>query len=443
MPVKYSTAIVINSQRSNFSRLSLRTNLSWNLVGNLIYAVCQWGMLIVLAKMTTPEMVGRFSMALAVTAPIILMSQLQLREILATDAKGEFLFEHYLSMRMVSTLIALMLILVFVLWGGYTWEASVVILAMGLSKAVESISDIYYGLMQRNERMDLIAKSRIIKGTFSLVAMGAAIYVTGDVLWGVLSLAVIWASILVFYDLPSAISVLKQRDSGIRASLMPPLDSYRILKLMHLALPLGVVGGLISLKPNIPRYFIEYYLGEWHLGIYAALAYLTVVGHTFVSAVGQSVTPKLANYFAAGNFVSFRKLLLRLTLVGILIGFFGVTAAFVAGRPLLLLLYGLEYAEQSRVFILLMFAGAVAFVASFICCGIMAARNFKIQMPLFLLATGTTGVLAWVLIPHYGAVGAALSLTAGSMVLVAGGTTVLYYIAKASSDRLYSKLNDI
>jgi hypothetical protein len=38
---------------------SLRWNFSWTFVGNIIYSACQWGMLVVLAKIGNPEMVGQ------------------------------------------------------------------------------------------------------------------------------------------------------------------------------------------------------------------------------------------------------------------------------------------------------------------------------------------------------------------------------------------------
>jgi hypothetical protein len=48
--------------------LSLRKNFSWTFVGNVVYAACQWGILVALAKLGTPEMVGQFTLGLAVAA---------------------------------------------------------------------------------------------------------------------------------------------------------------------------------------------------------------------------------------------------------------------------------------------------------------------------------------------------------------------------------------
>ena len=38
--------------------ITLRRNFSWTFVGNLVYSGCQWGMLVVLAKLGSPGMVG-------------------------------------------------------------------------------------------------------------------------------------------------------------------------------------------------------------------------------------------------------------------------------------------------------------------------------------------------------------------------------------------------
>lgn len=87
--------------------LSLRHNFSWTVIGNLVYALCQWGMLIVLAKLLSPEAVGQFALGLAITAPILLFTSLKLRSVLATDVGDQYRFADYLWLRLLTTLAAL------------------------------------------------------------------------------------------------------------------------------------------------------------------------------------------------------------------------------------------------------------------------------------------------------------------------------------------------
>src|SRR3982751_3860284 len=129
--------------------LSLRANFSWTFAGNVVYAGCQWGMLMVLAKLGNPLMVGQYALGLAVTAPVIMLSNLQLRGVLATDARETHRFSTYLALRVWTTAAAVLAIAVIAVVAGYRRQTALVVVAVGLMKAVESISDITYGYQQR------------------------------------------------------------------------------------------------------------------------------------------------------------------------------------------------------------------------------------------------------------------------------------------------------
>ena len=115
-------------------RLSLRANFSWTLVGNVVYAACQWGMLTVLAKLGSPEAVGQFSLGLAVGAPVMMLANLQLRGIQATDARREYAFGDYLALRLLTTALAYGVIVALALSAGYRAEVVAAILALGLQR---------------------------------------------------------------------------------------------------------------------------------------------------------------------------------------------------------------------------------------------------------------------------------------------------------------------
>ena len=51
-----------------------RWNFYWTLGGNVVSAACQWGMLSLIAKLGAKTMVGQFSLALAITTPVVLLS---------------------------------------------------------------------------------------------------------------------------------------------------------------------------------------------------------------------------------------------------------------------------------------------------------------------------------------------------------------------------------
>ena len=76
-PVTFPTAPV--------KALSLQQNFAWTTVGNAAYSACQWALVCLLAKLGSPEMVGQYALGLAVTTPVLMLGQLNLRAVLATD----------------------------------------------------------------------------------------------------------------------------------------------------------------------------------------------------------------------------------------------------------------------------------------------------------------------------------------------------------------------
>jgi O-antigen/teichoic acid export membrane protein len=422
--------------RSGPHRLTLRVNFLWTLSGNVVYAGCQWGMLVVLAKLGTPQIVGEFALALAITAPIVLGAGLSLRSVQATDAASEYPFGDYLSVRLLTTAAAGAVIVGIVCLSSYGWHTAAVILVVGLAKGFESISDIFYGLLQQHERMDRIALSMMIKGMLSLTALGAAIYLTGDLLLGVCGLAVVWLLLLIFYDVRNGATVLEADTSfDVRSALPRQLQlSWRpraLMTLTVLALPVGIVMALTSFNSNIPRYFIEHHLGSWDLGIFAAVAYPLAAGSTVINALGQSTVPRLARYYADGDYRAFSSLMCKLLGLGLAIGLGGILLIWLAGRQVLLLLYQPEYAEHTGTFLWLGLAAGIGYVASFLGYAMTAARYFHAQLPVFLITTLVTAAGCAVLVPRYQLSGTAIAMILAGICQAIGSAAVITHALRS------------
>jgi O-antigen/teichoic acid export membrane protein len=423
-------------------RLTLRVNFLWTLSGNVVYAACQWGMLVVLAKLGTPQLVGEFALALAITAPIVIGAGLSLRSVQATDAVFEYPFGDYLLVRLLTTAAAGAVIVGIVWFSDYSWHTAAIILVVGLAKGFESVSDIFYGLLQQHERMDRIALSMMIKGPLSLVALGAAIYFTGDLLLGVSGLAAAWLLLLIVYDVRNGASVLRKNASNsehtsvkFSSSLARRLQlSWRpraLMTLTLLALPIGIVMALISFNANIPRYFIERHLGTWDLGIFAAVAYPLAAGATVANALGQSAVPRLARYYANEDYQAFSSLMRKLLCLGLAIGMGGILLIWLAGRPVLLLLYRPEYSDRVGIFLWLGLAAGIGYVASFLGYAMTAARYFRAQLPVFLIATLVTAAGCAVLVPRYQLSGAAIAMILAAICQVIGSAAVITHALRS------------
>ena len=408
------------SVRSRVHTTSLGRVASWGVVGNLAYAGCQWGMLVVLAKLGSSEMLGQLALGFAVTAPVFLLTSLSLRGVLTTDARVEYSLGDYLALRLVTAAIGLLVVALIAGLVDYRGETRVVILAIGVLKAIEAVSDILYGVMQRHDRTDLIARSIGSRGVLSVLALAAGVYLTGSVLWGLFLVAVMWTLVLATNDLPESVRLLAGdvRPRWVRSDL---------LRLARLSIPLGVTAMFISLSATIPRYFIERHRGEEDLGVFVAMAYLVVIGETIANALGQAASPRLARYYAAGDRARFRRLLVGLVGLGLVLGGSGLVIARAWGRELLAVLYRPEYAEHAEALEMLMLAAGIGYVATFLYYTMTSARLFRVQMPLFVGVAAASLVACAALVPARGVMGAAQASVATAVVNLLGATAVNLY----------------
>jgi O-antigen/teichoic acid export membrane protein len=406
----------------------LRVNFLWTFAGNGIYAACQWAMLVVFAKLGTTELVGQFALALALTAPVILFSNLQLRGVQATDARDRFRFADYFGLRLVTTAGASVVLAILATVSGYSRQTIWIVLAVTAIKSIESLSDLCYGLMQQHERMDRIAISMIVTGLVSVAALAIGMRLTHSPLVALAAVAAARSITFFAYDLRQSARLL----AWLGQPLRPRLDRRTQWKLLTVSFPLGIVTLLVSLNANIPRYFVEREIGNAGLGIFAALAYLMVAGNTVILALGQSASPRLARLYAAGDLAGFRRLVAQLAGLGLGLGGAGIALVALFGRPLLALLYRPEYAAHAHLLLLIMVAAALSYVASFLGFAVSAARYFKSQVPLFLVVDGVTALACAALVRAHALDGAALALVIGSACQLAGSLVIVRHALGAA-----------
>src|SRR3954447_5310343 len=119
------------------SASSFRTSTSWVTIGNVARAACQWAMVAVLVRRGSAEMVGEYALGLAISAPVLLMAGLQLNAVQVTDAAGEFSFEDYFSLRLVTAATAVAIVTLIVLAGRFGASTATVVLLLATSKAID------------------------------------------------------------------------------------------------------------------------------------------------------------------------------------------------------------------------------------------------------------------------------------------------------------------
>lgn len=402
-------------QDRTYKRLSLRKNFAWSFVGNIIYGFCMWLMLMFMTKLLPEEDVGMFLLATAIITPIQVFTNFQLRAVQGSDAKNEYCFGEYFALRMITVTFMAVLALMISLFLGRGIRMVLIMVAVTLYKSADCYSDITYGLLQKYERLDKVALSRIIRGMAGTLIFITVLLLTRDLSLSFIGVAVLWVCIFLFFDLFSVRRFEKAR---------PIFSQQRLVKLGIISMPLGVTMAIASLNAGIPRYFTAKYLGNAQLAYFGVLAYIIAALQTAISAIGPSALPRLSRYYI-GNIRAYGKLLFKMVLVAFGLGLIGVLFGIFLGKPFLTFAYTSKYAQHQTLFLIILITGGVGYMSTMLCVGLTAARRFKVQVPLSAAVTLVLLICCRFLVPRFGTIGAALAMLIGSSALGIGALAII------------------
>lgn len=389
---------------------SPRANFAWAAGGSIAFQVCQWLVLVTLARSVSEVAVGQFAFALAVTLPPLLLASLNTRIALATDVTSRFLFLDYLALRLGALVIATGGITVVALLVCGTHSAALLIVLVAVARCFDWTSDIIYGLLQKHEMMNRIGVSRILQGVLQLAAISLAAAVFGDLLAVAAAWAATSAVVTLSYDLWSVVLVARRYPAEIaRSGLEGCAD--RVRRLFRISLPLAgarSVGGLIG---NVPIYALQHWRSASEVGTLAVELRLVLAAGLCFGALADVATPRLAHHYAQ-HYAAFRRLAGRLLLVGAGNGLLITLGTALAGGSLLRLFYGPNFADV-RLAMLLAVSTSLNLLSLALAAVAAAAHRYSVVFRAALTQLAITTVVALATTPQLGLTGAGLALLSG------------------------------
>lgn len=400
----------INGSQTNGAALAkikdVGTNMGWGMFGSLSYALGRFAIFVLLTKYLTAEQVGQFALALAIVTPLSFLINLELRVAYVTDTQNQINIDQCLSFRLLSN--ALFLLVVFLggglLVGHWGWQKISIVWLVALVRVMESIGDIYLGVLQKKEWIKQIGLSQMFKSLGVLVWAWLGLTFVADLRWFLIGWFVVVALLVWFYDRSWALKI-----TPVRWSFSFPLAK----KLLLLAWPLGLLITITSFHETVARLYLEHFHSDAMVAYYAAMTMIVTGLASLQNGINQALLARLARY-AGQSLSKFWKLLGSLLLLTWLAMFVLTGIVWFRGEWILSLLYQADYARHGDVFIIVMLAGLLLLTAMITGDALLACRHFRSRLIAVTLGLLVNIAGCWLTIPNYGLTGAAWSALAAS-----------------------------
>lgn len=401
--------------------LSLRVNIAWSFAGSAMLALHQWAMLAILARYESMAAAGVFAFSMAITGPIVIFSQLSLNNYQATDARRDFSFSEYLGLRLLTTIVAMLVIFLVAVSIGKSETLTLPILLAGAIRGLDAISDVCHGRFMQQEQIDRMGIALAAKSVAGIVATGLIIGTGGTVIGVLCGVIAVRMIVMLLWELPSV-----AKSAADIGDVCPSFSAYRLRRLAIQSLPLGVVMLIISLRTSVPQYLLEHRLGLEAVGAFASILALAQVGNLIVTAISRAASPRLSSYWIRGQEKQFNALVLKSIGLGFALACLGLIGAATFGSQVLKIVYGPEFAQYGLVLTVVAFAAGFQFVSAPLGVAATASRKIRMQPAIHLVNLGMLALTCWWSV-SFGLIGIAWALVGSASFNMCAYTLLLLF----------------
>lgn len=352
-------------------------NFIWNIIGTTFNSFNSLFFMVIVTRLNGTNDAGIFTLAFS-TACILYIIGVYAGRIFQVTDKEEINDKEYISNRIITTILMVIISIGFVLIKGYDIYKASVFIIICVYKALEAFSDVLYGILQKNNVLYKVGKSFFIKALTSLLAFFIVDIITKNIIISSLMIVVMNILIIVIYDIPNILKVIDIKQS-IRKEKV-----FRIFKTGFFIFAISFLGLYIM---NAPKYAIDDYLNEHIQAIYGIIIMPATVIGLFAQFIIHPYLNTIVDLYENKKIKEIKKIERRIILVIIALGVIWILGAYLLGIPVLEFIYGIELSEY-RINLMVIILGSTLSVVGTIYSSILTTiRKTFIQFIIYCITT--------------------------------------------------------
>ncbi len=373
---------------------------------------------------------GLYAYAMAATAPLFVLFNLQLPSLLLLDDKPDENWPSYITLRYSTTLGAFSLSLLVGLFAPAVEGLFPMIVAVALYRAQSAGCDLLTAKWQRELNFRRATLGAALRSGVAVAVMYTAIRQAHSVPMGIFLAAV--AGMGAFFLQNLALRCIANESITRKARMA----AAKPVKLLKRAIPLGGITFITSLSAQIPTLFLFSNKGESEVGVYSAVAIISTSITFFINALLQPLAPHLASTMSIDRADVIRSdcrraafgVMISCVAISVIVAYFGAN--------LIDMIYGEKLKAGGALLLVNMIGVVAACTVTPIGMGVTAMNRLWLQPLAGCISLAATVLSSIVLVPRYGIVGASLSSSFGGVLCV-----VVFYVLLMwkSSDEIASQ----
>lgn len=348
----------------------------WNMLGSLSSALISVFLLMVVSRVLSAVDSDNYAFAYSFANLMVVIGLFQIRNFQATDITRKYSFSEYFLVRLATCLAMIIIMGIYLLVSDYDAYKLQIVFLVTLYRVSDAVSDLYQGLFQQHERLDIAGKSLSYRNFIIVILFTLTVVITHNLLLALQIICFSSFSFILCYDVKNSL----QFDRVVFGEIGRLSALKKCLSLVKESFPLFLNGFLIIYIYNQPKYSLDALtsIGIVKLGAQTTfnILFMPAFVMNLMMLFFRPLITQMAIHIAKKQLVSFNNLQIKLFLyllgadIVILIG------SAILGIPFLEILYGVQLKHYWLSFMFIMVGGSIGSFATAID-NILTAMRFQ------------------------------------------------------------------
>ena len=293
--------------------------------------------------------------------------------------------------------------MIFLLFRDYSFEKFIVVFLLCIFKYLEELSDVYYGIMQKEDKLYYVGIIQFIKSIVNIIVFLLTIMFLKNLIVSVISIVMVNFLFLLFFEIPIARKLNKWNHSTNRQQL---------LKYFKVNTTICIFTFLTMCLSNAPKYAIDVYLTDEIQAVFGIIIMPATVMILVCNFITNPILIQIANLYNDKKVKDIFKLFKKIILIIFLIGIFGLFVAYFLGIPFLNIIYSSNF-DKYKLELMIIIIGSIFYAISMICSSFLTSiRKISIQLYMNIIFTVLAFIISFPLVKIFGITGGAISYLA-------------------------------
>lgn len=349
---------------------NIKKNIVWNTIGVLTISSTSLLYTLILTHFCNLKDVGIFSFAFSFACMMITLASFGGRTIHITDSNNNNSNISYIITKYITVLITFLIVLIYIAIKSYSITKTTLIIILCLFKFFEEISDVYYGVLQKENYLYKVGIFQTVKSIINIILFTLIIVFSKNI--------ILSSSSILIVNILFAL-IIERHAAKTANNWKFEIKTKEIKNILYQNFYVCFFTFLTSYIISSPKYAIDKYLIDDMQAIFNIILMPATFIYLLAGFILSPFMVEISKEIEKKEYDKSKKRVIKIISVILLLGIISLIGCYYCGIPILNIIYGIDLTAYKFGFLIIILGSIMYSISVAISTILIAYRELKIQ----------------------------------------------------------------